>query len=195
MSAEEFQTAGWATESWQQVIKTRTAVMFKNVPIKNNFRSKEEGRDCFDNVVHIIKIPADSTLRIERPVRDEDKVEYAQEWARWEQTHESKIMGSPIDAWNGLNEAQKLEFKAIRVFTIEQIAALPDSWEGKFMGFHDIRNKAIAFLRGGVESAAVKALQAEKDAQAAQITDMAKRLAELENLLSAKTEPDKTSKK
>lgn len=195
MSAEQFQTAEWATESWQTVVKTRAACLFRNIPVKNNFRSKEEGRDCYDNMLHIEIITSDPTLRIIRPVRDEDKANFAQEWAQWERTHESKIHGTSIDPWDGCDEAQKLELKFAKIFTLEQLAALPDSWGGKFMGFQDIRNKAIAYLRGGMESEAVKSLRAEKEAQSLQIVELMKRMAEMESLLTSKTEPDNKAKK
>lgn len=187
--AEAFQEAGWATEGWQEVVKNRCAVMFESRPVRNNFRSEQEQRDCFDDVVHIVKIPADQTLRVIVPATAEHKKEFPQEWAAYQKTGETKVLGTPIDMWHGITAGQKLEFKAMGIFTVEQFANLPDSSAGKIMDFQNLRARAKAFTASGKDAELVAQLKRAKDESDKKFEELQKQFNEMKSLLEAKTKP------
>ena len=183
MSAEQFTEAGWATEAFAKPSQGKLAVMFHEVQKKIMHESELRGVPVFKSVVHILKIPADQFLRIDRPVTRLDKEEFPVEWARWEQTRETKVLGFPIDHWPQLTETQKAEFKAAQITTVEQIANAPDIFGQRYMGFADLREKAKIFLQAGRDSEMIGKIRAEADqrvsAMEAEMKNMRETLARL----------------
>jgi hypothetical protein len=123
----------------------------------------------FREVIHIVKIPADQMLRIDRPVSEADMEEYPAEWARYQATKETRVLGTPIENWHSITETQKAEFKAMGVHTIEQFASLPDSWGVKMMGFDRWRTMARTFVESGKDAELVSRIRKESDDKAAEM--------------------------
>ena len=147
----------------------KMAVFFHTVQRQNNFKTIAEKRPIFEEKIFLKKlVPGDSTLVVDRPMRETDIEEYPIEWARFEQKKEAKVSGTPIDAWTVLSDTQKAEFKALNIFTIDQFAQLADSAGNKIMGFNDLRSKARAFIMAAQDSAMFDKIRAETDAKIAQ---------------------------
>lgn len=136
------------------------------------------GEYVFPEKVHIVKIPGDPKLRIDRPVTRKDKEQYPKEWAEWVKTKESKILGIPIDDAPFLSDAQKEEFKYGKILTIEQLAALSDSAIQRIMGGSDLRHKARLHLNSNVAAESQK-----------QIDDLKAQVAEMKALMEQVTAP------
>ena len=191
MSRTEFLEAGWATaENRPSVGKTH--VMFKNVPQKDNYQSTLQGRPVFRDRIHIVKIVADQFLTYDQPMQEEDKERYPEEWARWEQTKETRILGTPLDMAPFLSDTQKAEIRVLKIFTIEQLAGLPDSMAQRIMGFADIRRKAQTFVESGKDAELVARIKSESDekvaALQAQLDEMRLQMAEMKGGKKAKAE-------
>src|SRR5688572_30317571 len=182
--------SGWTNESFKPV-KGKTVVMFRAVQKKDNFESAKQKRPVFKEMIHIVKIPADPKLRIDRPVRDEDKEEWPNEWAQWERTRQSRVLGTPIEHWPSISETQKEEFKASKIYTVEQFAGLPDSHASVIgMGFNELREKARLFITQGKDAEIVGKIRKEAAEREASLQ---KQLDELRALIEAKTKPEKVS--
>jgi hypothetical protein len=163
------------------------AVFFHTVQVQNNFKTMTEKRPIFEEKIFLKKlVPGDSTLVVDRPMREQDIEEYPIEWARFEQKKEQRVSGTPIDVWSAISETQKAEFKALHIFTIDQFAQLADSVGNKIMGFNDLRDKARAFIAAAKDSAVFDKIRAETDAKLAQQEEEMAQLRELVNQLSAK---------
>jgi hypothetical protein len=178
------ETAGWTNESFMEDNRGKMAVFFHAVQIKNNYKSELEKRPIFEEKIYLKKlVPGDSTLVIDRPMRETDIEEFPIEWARFEQKKEQKADGTPIDAWAAISETQKAEFKALHIFTIDQFATLPDSAGNKIMGFNDLRAKARAFIGAAQDSEMMNKIRAETDeklkAQEAEMAELRAMIAEL----------------
>lgn len=189
----EFEQAQYTNEAFKPVAG-KTVVMFRAVQKRDNFKSEKEGRPVFKEVIHIVKIPADAKLRIDRPVRESDKEEYPNEWLQWERTRQSRVLGTPIEHWPAISDTQKEEFKAAKVYTVEQFAALPDSYAGVIgMGFHALREKAKVFVSQGKDAELIGQIRAEADAR---VSAMEAKMAEMQAMLEELTKPkdDKKSK-
>ena len=181
------QDAGWTNESFMEDNRGKMAVFFHAVQVQNNFKTMTEKRPIFEEKVFLKKlVPGDSTLVVDRPMREQDVEEYPIEWARFEQKKEQRVSGTPIDVWSVLSETQKAEFKALHIFTIDQFAQLADSVGNKIMGFNDLRDKARAFIAAAKDSAVFDKIRAETDAKLAQQEEEMAQLRELVNQLSAK---------
>ena len=181
------QDANWTNDSFMEDNRGKMAVFFHTVQVQNNFKTMTEKRPIFEEKIFLKKlVPGDSTLVVDRPMREQDIDEYPIEWARFEQKKEQKVSGTPIDVWSAISETQKAEFKALHIFTIDQFAQLADSVGNKIMGFNDLRDKARAFIAAAKDSAVFDKIRAETDAKLAQQEEEMAQLRELVNQLSAK---------
>ena len=181
------QDANWTNDSFMEDNRGKMAVFFHTVQVQNNFKTMTEKRPIFEEKIFLKKlVPGDSTLVVDRPMREQDVEEYPIEWARFEQKKEQRVSGTPIDVWSVLSETQKAEFKALHIFTIDQFAQLADSVGNKIMGFNDLRDKARAFIAAAKDSAVFDKIRAETDAKLAQQEVEMAQLRVLVEKLSAK---------
>ena len=181
------QDANWTNDSFMEDNRGKMAVFFHAVQVQNNFKTMTEKRPIFEEKVFLKKlVPGDSTLVVDRPMREQDVEDYPIEWARFEQKKEQRVSGTPIDVWTAISETQKAEFKALHIFTIDQFAQLADSVGNKIMGFNELRDKARAFIAAAKDSAVFDKIRAETDAKLAQQEEEMAQLRELVNQLTAK---------
>jgi hypothetical protein len=181
------QDANWTNDSFMEDNRGKMAVFFHTVQVQNNFKTMTEKRPIFEEKIFLKKlVPGDSTLVVDRPMREQDIEEYPIEWARFEQKKEQRVSGTPIDVWSAISETQKAEFKALHIFTIDQFAQLADSVGNKIMGFNDLRDKARAFIAAAKDSAVFDKIRAETDAKLAQQEEEMAQLRDLVNQLTAK---------
>ena len=178
------EVAGWTNDNFMEDNRGKMAVFFHAVQVRNNFKSDAEKRPIFEERIFIKKlVPGDSTLIVDRPMREQDMEDFPIEWARFEQKKEQKVAGTPIDAWSAVSETQKAEFKALNIFTIDQFANLPDVAGDKIMGFNDLRSKARTFIMAAQDSQMMDKIRAEMDkkleAQEAELAELRAMIAEL----------------
>jgi hypothetical protein len=171
------EVAGWTNDNFMEDNRGKMAVFFHAVQVRNNFKSDAEKRPIFEERIFIKKlVPGDSTLIVDRPMREQDMEDFPIEWARFEQKKEQKVAGTPIDAWSAVSETQKAEFKALNIFTIDQFANLSDVVGNKIMGFNDLRSKARTFIMAAQDSQMMDKLRAEMDkkleAQEAELAEL-----------------------
>jgi len=179
--------ANWTNESFMEDNRGKMAVFFHTVQRQNNFKTIAEKRPIFEEKIFLKKlVPGDSTLVVDRPMRETDIDEYPVEWARFQQKKEQRVAGTPIDAWAILSDTQKAEFKALHIYTIDQFAQLADSAGNKIMGFNDLRDKAKAFIAAAQDSQMFDKIRSETDAKLAQQEEEMAQLRALVNELSAK---------
>ena len=181
------QDANWTNDSFMEDNRGKMAVFFHTVQVQNNFKTMTEKRPIFEEKIFLQNLlPGDSTLVVDRPMREQDIDDFPIEWARFEQKKEQRVSGTPIDVWSAISETQKAEFKALHIFTIDQFAQLADSVGNKIMGFNDLRDKARAFIAAAKDSAVFDKIRAETDAKLAQQEEEMAQLRELVNQLTAK---------
>jgi hypothetical protein len=179
--------ANWTNESFMEDNRGKMAVFFHTVQRQNNFKTIAEKRPIFEEKIFLKKlVPGDSTLVVDRPMRETDIDDYPVEWARFQQKKEQRVAGTPIDAWAILSDTQKAEFKALHIYTIDQFAQLADSAGNKIMGFNDLRDKAKAFIAAAQDLQMFDKIRAETDAKLAQQEEEMAQLRALVNELSAK---------
>lgn len=126
---------------------SQTFVSFYDREKQNEFKSNKEGRPIFEMKTYIKKIPrGDKLLVIDRKATPEDFVRYPKEYEMYLKHQTTPMEGTPLEVWSQLTRAQVAEYKAMSIFTVEQLAALPDSHGHKIMGFQGWKQKAQAFL-------------------------------------------------
>ena len=143
-----------ALESDIQNANSRLVVFFHKKAKKNNFRSEQEGRPIFDDVIYIKKmVPGDSLSIIDRPMYESDKNEFPLQWAHFQnrQSDDQMVSGTPLIEWPILTTAQAEELRGLKFYTVENIANASDSQLQRIgmlagMSPHTFRDKAKLFI-------------------------------------------------
>jgi len=154
-------------------------VEFHFEPVKDEEASIEAGRPIFVDREYIKIIPVgDKMTVICEPVTDEYRARWPQKYAAFKLQQHQPQEGTPLDQWAPLTKSQVLTFKGANVHTVEQLANVSDGNLANLgMGARDIREKAIAYLKGAEGSAGVLAMQQ-------QLNDAMRQIEALKNQLS-----------
>lgn len=158
--------------------------MFYWRPCFNEFKSKEAGRDIFDNIIYCKYGPAGSTiLEMNVPSTNIHEARFHRQWAHFKATSDgdAREIGTPLASWPLMNPAAVEELKALKFRTVEHIAAASDQQlQNLGMGFMNmgpmaLRTRAQAFLQSASDTAlpqkqaeeldALKKAMTEKDAK------------------------------
>ncbi len=141
----------------------------------NTWQSQEQGRKVFDEHVYIrILTPANRLNVIERRATDEDRQRFARQFRHFVERGEQLLSGTPLSELPGMSQGRVLEFAALKVTTVEQLAGMPDSTVQLLgTGGTSLKQLAVRFLD---ERANSKELSAEN-------REMRARIAELEKLV------------
>lgn len=124
---------------------------------QDNFKSEKEGRPIFYEVPYIrILTPGNQLSIIDTPAQDHHKQRFPLQWQAFmnSQGEGDQIIGTPLDQWPGLSRSRAEELKAVKFFTVEQVANASDQQiQSLGMDSHQLRMKAQAFIRAASDSA------------------------------------------
>jgi hypothetical protein len=151
-------------ESDQQALASHQAtarnyVKFYPKWVRNNFQSKQEGKEVGEYRDYVMIIcPGQPKSEVHREVRDSDKREYRNEWAAYKEGKEQRISGTPVELLPGLDKSRADSLKTIYIYTIEQLAEVSESAKHAMgMGANDLVNRAKGYLqKNSAEVAALK---------------------------------------
>lgn len=160
-------------------------VKFHRRAVLQPFQTKEQARPIYQDVDYIqIFTPGNQLNIIDTPVREEHKRRFPQQWANYQAAHgnENAPVGTPVTAWPYLTASQAEEFKAVKFFTVEQIANASDL-QLQSLGMigganaHVIRDRAKAYL---LAAAGV----APAESQAAELAELKAKNEEMQKTLN-----------
>lgn len=196
----------------------RLAVQFYSKPMQNEFESEKQGRPIFYDCDFVkIFVPGDSTSVIDVPVREDHKKRFPLHWAHYQNKHggDSKEIGTPLSHWPRLSQAQVEELRALKFYTVENVAGASDANLQRLgmvagMSPYAFRDHAIRFLNLAKNDSTAqaaeeraKALEAEnaqlKADTAAELAkmreDTEKAMAEMRAMVAAATVKGKPGRK
>ena len=162
-------------------------VQFIRRPVQQPYKTEKEGRPIFEDVDFIrIFTPGNNLNIIDTPVREEHKRRFPQQWAMFQNAHsaDTREVGTPLSAWPYLTGSQAEEFKALKFFTVEQVANASDL-QIQSLGMvggaspNVIRDRAKAYLMAAAGTAVPQAQAAELAAAKEQLAEMQKQIAAL----------------
>jgi hypothetical protein len=177
---------------------SRLYVEFTNEAIHQTFESEKEGRPIIKDVAHIrIHFPGDRTKQIFRPVKFEDDYQgpadprrFPKQWAAFMAQAEQIQDGTPVEHWGPLTKSQAMEFKAMHIHTVEQLAGIADN-NLNWLGAREWRDKAIAWLKQADSGKEAVRLQGELEKRDGDIEDLKRQVKELAALVQAGAEKPK----
>lgn len=148
--------------------------------IKDEDESERAGRPIYKDV-ECIRIFNSKDNIIDRPVRDTDKARWPRAYAVWKQSGASTpgATGTRLEHWPQLSRAQAEEFKYFKIFTVEQLAEIPDSVAHNFMGIQKYKALARAYVeaaKGEVPLLKMRAELEKRDGVIAELVAEVKRL-------------------
>lgn len=156
----------------------RLFVQFYMRAVMNQFKSAQEGRPIFDEKEYVrIIIPGDKNTVIDtEATRVEKELRFPEQYARFKKNQEQSLSGTPLEVWPQMTVGMVAELKAMNVFTVEQLAELPDNLAQRIMGAHMWRKKAQAFLDAAAGDAKNSQLAMELEKRDAQIAALQNQL-------------------
>ena len=140
----------------------QTMISFYDREVQNQFKSEQEGRPIFEMKCYIRKVPpGDKLVEIDRKASKQDFLRFPQEYEMYMKRQTTPVNGTPLEAWAQITRAQVAEYKALNIFTVEQLAELPDGYGHKIMGFQGWKQKAQSFLMAAKGQGEFDKLQTE----------------------------------
>ena len=152
----------------------RLFVQFFKDAVKNEIKSKEAGRPIFDehDFVRVIT-PGSRDTVITRVADGSDyALRFHAQWARYKAGQNQDVSGTPLSQLPWMSVGQVAEFAAVGCRTVEQLVGMPDNLSQKFMGHHQIKQRAQVYLDAAKEAAPALKLQAELEKRDMEIAEL-----------------------
>lgn len=181
-----------ANDMAQYADDKRLIVMFFRNPVLNKTKTKLQGRPIYDEYDYIRILTPGSKDTFETEIVDSDegpsqyKLRFATQWDRYKSNQEQLGSGTPIDSVPWLTVGQIMEFKGVNVRTVEQLVGMADAVAQKFMGIHQIQQRARAFLEAADAAAPGLALAAQLEERDEKITELQGQMKQLIAALAKK---------
>lgn len=188
MSTETLDFAMNFDDGQQNEADKKLLVIFYRDVQKNETKSTEQGRPIFDEIDVVKIISPGQRDSFVGDATEQYQQRFPQQWARYKAGREQGDgSGTPLNMLPWMSMSAVAEFKALNCHTIEQLVGMPDSVSQRFMGHHQIKQRAQAYLDAAKDSAPLLKLNAElqkRDEQLQQqnelIVAMKERLEQLE---------------
>lgn len=180
-------------------------VSFYTKALSNDWKTQQEGRPMFDEVVMVRIIPPGDALNIIDTVAgDHHKKRFPRHWEMYERMHGTGNLqsGTPLEQWPMLGVATVAQLKAMMFTTVESIAGSPDEKLIRMgmaggMSPYALRDQAKRFLAVAHDASVVnhaeeeaKKLRDEMQAQAQQHAEqLAAMQAQMQGLMAAIQQP------
>ncbi len=166
-------------------------VAFFKDTIKNETKSIEAGRPIFDEIDLIKIITPGSRDSFVGDATPEYQQRFLQQWTRYKAGRDQEIgNGTPLQMLPWITVSQLAEFRAVGVYTVEHLVGMADAISQKFMGHHQLKQRAQAYLDAAKESAPTVRLQAELEKRDEKIAAMDEINKQLEARLVALEKPE-----
>jgi len=183
MSTEAIDFAMNFESAEQNEADKKLFVIFYRDIQKNEIKSTEQGRPIFDEI-DVVKIisPGQRDSFVGDATPDYQQ-RFPGQWARYKAGQDqSSNTGTPLNMLPWMSISAVAEFKAMNCHTVEQLVGMPDSVSQRFMGHHQIKQRAQAYLDAAKDAAPILRLNAEIEKR----DDQLKQQTELMNAMKAR---------
>lgn len=140
-------------------------VKFYMNSIQSSFETEKQGRPIFVPKLFVsIMAPGSNLSRVDRPATDADKQRFPKQWMSYQNNENCETTGTPIAEWPKLTRTQVDELRAMKFYSVEQLAAASDAQLNAVgpMG-PNFRTMAIAYLAQAKDTAAAQKIAAENE--------------------------------
>lgn len=150
-------------------------------PVQNHAKSAEEGRPIFEDVEFIeIMIAGDAKSQVESKVSQKHIDRWPREYEAFKNGLEATVTGTPITEWPAITASRAAELKALKIFTVEALAEIPDTAIQRIgMGGRDLVTKAKAYIEAAKDGAAVERYAKDNESLRNEVDMLKEQLKEL----------------
>ena len=186
------------TPDQRYAMDNKLFVQFRMQAVKQGAASDEAGRPIFKDTPYVrIHVPGDKTSIIDTAVEEEHKHRFAAQWEKFQKGMSQAPDGTPVEQWPQLTLSQAMEFKALGIFTVEQVSTMSDAAAQRFMGGQELKRRAETFLKVSKDTAEAQRLATENHelkTKVESLTDDLRRLAaQVEILSQGRHAPESTN--
>jgi hypothetical protein len=162
-------------------------VLFTEEPWHDKSESAKQGRPIYTQRDFVlIMVPGDKDSVVKRPATQMDIDRFPMHYQRYKNKQEQRFgNGTPLRAVAFLSASQAKELEFFNVYTVEQLATIPDVHAQKFMGIHGLKKLANDYLTLAREQAPMTAMREEMEKKDQQIAAQAQAIDELGQRLKA----------
>jgi hypothetical protein len=162
----------------------KNPIQFYMGTMKDDAKTEEMGRPIFKDM-EFIRIFNSKDNIIERPIRDTDMQRWPRQYAAWKNSGESVpgAAGTRLEHWPQMTRAQVEEFKYFKIFTVEQLAELPDSISGQIPGVVKLKQLAKAHVETAKGELPLLKMQSQLDASNGVIAELQAEVKRLTKLI------------
>lgn len=166
-----------AAAAMGQPMRENLAVRFFIEPMMHEQKSRDAGRDIFEDTEMVeIRTPGDRDV-IRRPVSAEDKKRFAPLYVAFRRNESQEaVEGFPLKEWASISRSQAAELAHFGIRTVEHLAGAPDANLQQIGPLMALRQKARDWLAAAKDNAVLAKLRSEND-------DLRSRLTTLESML------------
>jgi hypothetical protein len=170
-----------AAAAMGQPVRENLAVRFFIEPMMNEQKSRDAGRDIFEDTEMVeIRTPGDRDI-IRRPVSDADKKRFPVLYVAFRKNESQEaVEGFPLKEWASISRSQAAELAHFGIRTVEHLAGAPDGNLQQIGPLMVLRQKARDWLAAAKDNAVLSKLRSEND-------DLRSRLTALENMLQTQS--------
>lgn len=160
------------------------------------------GNPVYKDIPHIEITTPGGLNRLIEEVRPEHKARFRKKWDMFEMSQGSgdQVVGTKLDQWAAITRSRAEELRAMRYYTVEQIAAASDAQiQGLGMDGLMLRRKAEQFLKVSKDTAIAEKQAAElaqKNAELAAADERFRKLEEqMQQILAGNVAPQAAPKR
>lgn len=150
-------------------------VRFYTRPVVDQEATLKEGRTVHRDGIYVhVSFPADNTLVVDRPVYEADKGRWPRHWLAFLANKPQELSGTMLSVWGPLSPALVEDYRAQKVLTVEQLAAVPDvNIDRLGIGARGHRQAAVDFLEAARSRAPLLRVSKELEEVKAQYAALA----------------------
>lgn len=145
------------------------------------FKSAEAGHPVYADVEMVeVTTAGDTRSTWVGKVKDEHRQRWPQAYQAFKQGLEPAVDGMPLEQWPPLTPGQVANLKAIKIFTVEQLAGISDGHlQNIGLGGRQLRDKAIAWLRQAEDGKEVERVNALLEVERQKVSTLSNTVADL----------------
>lgn len=149
----------------------------------NVAKSKETGKPEYITVEMVrILIPGDTKSEVDRPVKDEDKIRWPEQYKRFQekQAGHHQGEGTPLEEFPVLDAAKRATLKAHRIHTVDALSAVTDE-QCMVIGEEwcsEMRQHATRYCQIAGDESLIYQTMEQNEALKAEVADLQKQLAD-----------------
>lgn len=165
--------------------------------VVNEYKTEMEGKPVYDHFIKIsLEYPGNNLFNFHSRFTPEDgklgnkwTQRFPHQWGAFVAQKEQVPNGTPIELWPPLDKKRVFELKAMKVFTVEQLAGLTDATGPNVgMDWRKMRDMANAFLNPEVGQVTISRLNRENQDQKTRIEVLERQISALANSTSVPLE-------